>query len=40
MNNKYTFKRSFYYEAEKAINDSSISFILGTKKCGKTVCMH
>lgn len=40
MNNKYTFKRSFYYEAEKAINDSSISFILGTRKCGKTVCMH
>lgn len=40
MNNKYNFKRSFYYEVEKAINDSSISFILGTRKCGKTVCMH
>lgn len=40
MSNKYKFKRSFYYEAERSIKDSSICFILGTRKCGKTVCMH
>ena len=40
MNNKYEFKRSFYYEAEKAVKDNNISFILGARKCGKTVCMH
>ncbi len=40
MNKKYDFKRSFYYEAEKAIEDNSISFILGARKCGKTVCMR
>lgn len=40
MMNKYNFKRSFYYEVEKAIKESSISFILGPRKCGKTVCMH
>ncbi len=40
MSNKYNFKRSFYYEAEKAIKDNSIIFLLGTRNCGKTVCMH
>lgn len=40
MHNEYKFKRSFYYETEKAIKNSSISFILGARKCGKTVCMH
>ncbi len=40
MKNNYEFKRSFYYEAEKAIEDSRISFILGARKCGKTVCMR
>lgn len=40
MKNRYNFKRSFYYEVEKAIEDSRISFILGTRKCGKTVCMR
>lgn len=40
MKNNYDFKRTFYYEAETAIKDNSISFILGAKKCGKTVCMR
>ena len=37
---EYPFKRSFYYEAEKAIKRNSMIFILGTRKCGKTVCMR
>ena len=37
---KYPFKRSFYYDVRKAIENKSINFILGTRKCGKTVCMH
>lgn len=40
MSKEYNFRRSFYYEAEKAIKEKSISFILGPRKCGKTVCMH
>lgn len=37
--NKYDFKRSFYFEAEKSAKNKSITFILGARKCGKTVCM-
>lgn len=37
--NKYDFKRSFYFDVEKSIEDNSITFILGARKCGKTVCM-
>lgn len=37
---QYNFKRDFYYEAENAIENSSITFITGPKKCGKTVCLH
>ncbi len=40
MDTKYNFKRSFYYETKKAIEENSICFILGTRMCGKTVCMH
>jgi len=39
MNGKYDFKRSFYYDAENAIRSNSMTFILGARKCGKTVCM-
>ena len=39
MSTEYDFKRSFYYDAEKAVEDSSVSFLLGARKCGKTVCM-
>ena len=33
----YPFKRNFYYDIEKAIDKSSIVFLLGPRKCGKTV---
>lgn len=37
--NKYDFKRSFYFEAEKSAKNNHITFILGARKCGKTVCI-
>lgn len=37
---QYNFKRDFFYEAENAIENSSITFITGSKKCGKTVCLR
>lgn len=40
MPTEYTFKRSFYYDVEKAIEESSVTFVLGTRRCGKTVCLH
>ncbi len=39
MNTIYPFKRNFYYDVEKAIQKSNVTFILGARKCGKTVCM-
>ena len=39
MSEIYPFKRSFYYEVEQAIHESSVTFILGARRCGKTVCM-
>ena len=35
----YPFKRSFYYEIEKAMDKSNIIFLLGPRKCGKTVAL-
>ena len=35
----YEFKRSFYYDVEKAISESSVTFLLGPRRCGKTVCL-
>lgn len=35
----YPFKRDFYYELEKAIDKSAIVFLLGPRKCGKTVAL-
>lgn len=35
----YTFKRNFYYEIEAAIDKASIVFLLGPRKCGKTVAL-
>lgn len=37
---QYNFKRDFFYEAENAIENSSITFITGPKKWGKTVCLR
>lgn len=39
MDNGYRFKRSFYYDVEKAISKSSVTFVLGARRCGKTVCL-
>jgi hypothetical protein len=36
---KYEFKRAFYYEAERAVSEGKITFLLGPRKCGKTVCL-
>lgn len=38
--NTYQFKRAFYYEVLNAIEKTAVSFILGPRKCGKTVCMN
>lgn len=39
MEKKYDFKRSFYYDVEKSVEQCKVTFILGARKCGKTVCM-
>lgn len=35
----YPFKRNFYYDIEKAIEKSNVVFLLGPRKCGKTVAL-
>lgn len=35
----YPFKRYFYYDMEKAIEKSNVVFLLGPRKCGKTVAL-
>lgn len=39
MSEIYPFKRSFYYDVENAIKESSVAFVLGPRRCGKSVCM-
>lgn len=36
----YEFYRDFYYLMTDLIKDNSVTFLLGTRKCGKTVCLH
>lgn len=36
----YTFKRRTYTELISALNTSNIIFLLGPRKCGKTVCLQ
>ena len=36
---KYEFKRSVYYDTIKSIKQAKVTFLLGPRKCGKTVCM-
>lgn len=36
----YPFKRDLYFEVEKAIERSSVTFLLGARKTGKTVCLR
>ena len=33
------FKRTIYHDVKKSIEDNSVTFILGARKTGKTVCM-
>ena len=35
----YPFKRFFYYDMEKAMEKSNVVFLLGPRKCGKTVAL-
>ncbi len=39
MSSGYKFKRNFYYAVEKSTQESSVTFLLGARKTGKTVCM-
>ena len=34
-----SFKRTIYYDVKKSIEDNSVTFILGARKTGKTVCV-
>lgn len=36
---RYPFKRNFYYKIESAIATSCVCFLLGPRKCGKTVAL-
>lgn len=37
---KYEFHRDFYNLMLDSIDNNSVTFLLGTRKCGKTVCLH
>ena len=36
---EYNFKRNFYYVLEEGIKTTNVSFLLGPRKCGKTVAL-
>lgn len=36
---QYKFHRDFYNQVLESINANSVTFLLGTRKCGKTVCL-
>ena len=39
MEQEYPFKRSIYYKVLKALCKSRVVFLLGPRKCGKSVCL-
>lgn len=39
MNSTYSFKRDIFKDTQAAIERSRVCFLLGPRKCGKTVCM-
>lgn len=39
MNSKYEFKRNFYYDVKKSVEDNRVTFVLGPRITGKTVCL-
>ena len=36
---KYEFRRDFYNLVMESIENNSVTFLIGTRKCGKTVCL-
>ena len=36
---QYEFRRDFYHLVKESLEQNSVSFLLGTRKCGKTVCL-
>lgn len=36
---QYEFRRDFYNLVKESLNQNAVSFLLGTRKCGKTVCL-
>lgn len=39
MAGKYTFKRDLYTDVIHSMSNSRATFLLGARKCGKTVCL-
>lgn len=39
MSRKYPFKRDFYKDVVRSISENGATFVLGPRKCGKTVCL-
>lgn len=39
MSQKYKFKRQIFTDTRNAIANHKVVFLLGPKKCGKTICM-
>lgn len=39
MSQKYPFKRDFYEDVVKSIQKNDATFVLGPRRCGKTVCL-
>ncbi len=39
MASKYPFKRDFYEDVVKSIQENGATFVLGPRRCGKTVCL-
>lgn len=39
MSKKYPFKRDFYADVVKSVSKNKATFLLGPRKCGKTVCL-
>ena len=36
---EYSFFRDFFYDVKSSIEKNAVTFILGPRKCGKTVCL-
>ena len=36
---EYSFFRDFFYDVKSSIDKNAVTFVLGPRKCGKTVCL-